>query len=71
MARVCGQEPAAVQTHEPPSRGVPPVAASGSPIANCAGCGSHFRQEAAEQTMCSQCRYWQIVYRTVFPKGNT
>lgn len=52
------------------SRDVPPVAASGVPIANCAGCRSHFRQQAAEQILCSQCRYWQVVYRAVFPKGN-
>ena len=65
--RLLGEEPAAVQTYERQSRDVP-ARASGAPIARCEQCGSHFKQQAAEQTLCSQCRYWQTVFRAVFPK---
>jgi hypothetical protein len=70
MARLCGEEPAAVQTHERQSRGVPLQVASGVPIANCKACGSHFARLTDEQVFCSECRYWQVVYRAVFTKGN-
>lgn len=34
-------------------------------ILNCPKCGSHYKPAYAEQTLCSQCTQWALIYQRV------